>query len=130
MTTPFWCLTIVIFLPFLMSYTAGYFKFKSFGHYDNNNPRIQSSKLEGMGARAFAAHQNSWEAVIMFAPVVLMAHLAGANAEQSATAAVVFVIARLVYMFVYLIDLALIRSLVFTVGMACCVWLLYLAATV
>jgi len=130
MTTPFWCLTIVIFLPFLMSYTAGYFKFKSFGHYDNNNPRIQSSQLEGTGARAFAAHQNSWEAVIMFAPVVLMAHLAGANAEQSATAAVVFVIARLVYMFVYLIDLALIRSLVFTVGMACCVWLLYLAATV
>ena len=130
MTTPFWCLAIVIFLPFLMSYTAGYFKFKSFGHYDNNNPRIQAAQLEGIGARAFAAHQNSWEAVIMFAPVVIMAHLAGANAEQSATAAVGFVIARLVYMLVYIADLALIRSLVFTVGFACCIWLLYLAATV
>ena len=130
MTTPFWCLTIVIFLPFLMSYTAGYFKIKSFGRYDNNNPRIQSSQLEGIGARAFAAHKNSWEAVIMFAPVVLMAHLAGANAEQSAMAATGFVIARLVYMLFYLADLALLRSLVFTAGFACCIWLLYLAATV
>ena len=130
MTTPLWCLVIVIFFPFFMSTTAGYFKIKTFGRYDFNNPRIQAAQLDGIGARAWAAQQNSWEAIIMFAPCVFIAHLAGANAEQSAMAAIGFVIARLVYMVVYLADLALIRTLVFSAGFACCFWLIYLAATV
>ena len=128
MTTPFWCLAIVIFFPFFMSTTAGYFKIKTFGRYDNKNPRVQTSQLEGVGARAWAAQQNSWESIIMFAPCVFIAHLAGADEAQSTMAAMGFVVARLIYMAVYLADLDLIRTLVFSVGFASCVWLIYLAA--
>lgn len=127
MTTPFWCLAIVIFFPYLLSTTAGYFKIKKFGRYDNNNPRIQAAQLEGAGARVYAAQQNTWEALIVFASAVFIAHLAGANAEQSALAAIGFVVARVAYMVAYLADWALVRSLVFSAGFACCLWLLYLA---
>lgn len=128
MTTPFWCLAIVIFFPYLLSTTAGYFKIKKFGRYDNKNPRIQAAQLEGVGARVCAAQQNTWEALIVFAPAVFIAHLAGAHAEQSALAAMGFVVARAAYMLAYLADWALFRTLVFSVGFACCLWLLYLAA--
>lgn len=130
MTTPFWCLIIVTFFPFLMSTAAGYFKLKTFGRYDNHNPRGQSAQLEGIGARACAAQQNTWEALIIFASAVFIAYLAGANEEQSAMAAIGFVIARVLYMFVYLADWALARSLIFSIGVACCIWLFYLAARV
>ena len=128
MTTPFWCVLIAIFLPYVFAGTSVYFKQKQFGTVDNNNPRVQAAALQGPGARAYAAQQNAWEALPVFGLSAVVAHLAGADPGSSATASVLWVAARIVHGVFYVTDLATLRSLSFTVGMGCCVWLFWLAA--
>jgi uncharacterized MAPEG superfamily protein len=128
MTTPFWCLLLVALLPYVLSTLGGYFRFKQFGTLDNKNPRAQEAALEGPGARVQAAQQNAWEALPFFAAAVFTAHLAGAEPEASATAAIVFLSTRILHPVVYVANLDALRSIVFLVGLVCCVWLFVLAA--
>ena len=87
---------------------------------DVSNCSVRSSS-------AYAAQQNAWEALALFGTAVIVAHLAGADPGQSATAAVVFVLARVLHGVLYISDLAPLRTLVFVVGLGCCVWLFGLA---
>jgi len=128
MTFPFWCLVVCCFLPYALAFTTGYFKSKQFGSVDNNNPRAQTALLEGTGARVNAAQQNAWEALTIFAVAVFVAHLAGADPENSSVAAGVFVATRVLHPIFYIGDFATPRSLTFLVGLGCLVWLFVLAA--
>lgn len=129
MTTPFWCLLIIVIIPYLLAGLGGYFRIKQTGRLDNNYPRVQLAALEGTGARIWAAQQNAWEAVVVFASSVFVAHLAGAAAETSATLAIVFVICRIIHAIFYIANLATLRSLVFIISLGCCLGLFYLAVT-
>jgi uncharacterized MAPEG superfamily protein len=129
MTTPFWCLGVAILLPYVLSGTGGYMRARQFGSLDNNNPRAQAARLEGAGARVYAAQQNAWEALPVFGLSVLVAHLAGANPASSALASVLYLAARVLHAVFYVADLASLRSLAFLVGFGCCVWLFVLAAS-
>jgi|TARA_Y100000310_G_scaffold297634_2_gene330810 uncharacterized MAPEG superfamily protein len=128
MTTPFWCLLIVVALPLLLAFVGDYFRFKQFEKFDNNHPRAQVLGLEGAGARSYAAQDNAWEAVAMFVPAVLVAHLTGVAAETAALAAMIFVGARVAHAILYIANIAALRSLSFVVGLGCCLWLFYLSA--
>jgi uncharacterized MAPEG superfamily protein len=128
MTTPFWCLLAAVLIPYVLAMTGGYFRMKQFGSVDNKHPRAQAAALEGAGARAWAAQQNAWEALPVFASAVFVAHLAGADPQSSATAAVVFVVARVLHPVAYIANVDVARSLVFLVGLGSCVWLFVLAA--
>jgi uncharacterized MAPEG superfamily protein len=128
MTTPFWCVLIAIFLPYVFSGIAVYHRQKQFGSVDNTRPREQSAQLTGAGARAYAAQQNAWEALPVFGLSVLVAHAAGADPGSSATASMLWVAARVAHGIFYVSDLATFRSLSFGVGIGCCVWLFWLAA--
>jgi uncharacterized MAPEG superfamily protein len=128
MTTPFWCLLVALLLPYVLAGVGGYYRGRQFGSVDNHNPREQTAKLEGAGARAAAAQKNAWEALAAFTAAVLVAHLAGADPGQSSTAAVVFVAARVLHPIFYIRDLPPLRSLSFLVGVVCCLWLFGLAA--
>jgi uncharacterized MAPEG superfamily protein len=128
MTTPFWCLLVTCLIPFFIAPIGGYFRGKQFGTMDNKNPRIQAAGLTGAGARAQAAQANAWEALPVFSAAVLVAHLAGADAGSSATAALVFVAARVGHAGFYLADIDKARSGIFLVGLGCCIWLFVLAA--
>jgi uncharacterized MAPEG superfamily protein len=128
MTVPFWCLLIAIVLPYVLAGLAGYYRTRQFGRLDNKHPRIQAAALEGAGARAWAAQQNAWEALPVFASAVFVAHLAGADARQSATAAEVFVGARVLHAICYVTNLDIARSAIFFVGFGSCIWLFVLAA--
>lgn len=128
MTTPFWCLLVVVFIPFVLAGISGYFKSQQFGSVDNNNPRAQSAQLEGAGARAVAAQHNAWEALAVFTASVAVAHMAGADAGWSATAAMLFVVSRILHAGFYIADIAPLRSLSFMVGTLSCIWLFTLAA--
>jgi uncharacterized MAPEG superfamily protein len=129
MTTPFWCLVIAVLIPYVLAFTAAYFKGKQFGKVDNNQPRVQGAALTGTGARVWAAQQNAWEALTVFTAAVLVAHFAGADAGRSATAAIVFIVARIAHAICYATDLAPLRSLSFMVGFGSCLWLFWLAAS-
>jgi len=128
MTFPFWCVVIVAVLPYFLSSAAGYFRVKQFGELDNHHPRAQAARLEGTGARTYAAHQNALEAVPIFAAAVLIAHLAGADPRLSSMAAGVFVVARISHAVAYVANVAAGRSLAFLVGLGCCIWLFAIAA--
>ena len=67
-------------------------------------------------------------ALPVFASAVLVAHLTGANPESSASAAVLWVVARVLHAVTYLANIDWGRSLAFLVGMGANVWLFVLAA--
>lgn len=88
-------------------------------NYDNHNPRNWLAHLGGYRARANAAQANSFEAFPFFASGVLLALHAGVDAARVDALSVAFVLARLVYIGLYVADKATLRSLVWTVGMGC-----------
>ena len=49
MTIPFWCLFVLIFFPYALSSLGRYIRIKTFGKYDNRQPRSQAALLDGVG---------------------------------------------------------------------------------
>lgn len=130
MTVPFQCLALVAFLPYVWAPFIVSARASQLGRVDNKNPRGQQAQLTGRGARALGAHKNAFEALAVFAPAVLVAHLAGADPLWAARFAELFVVARVLHGVCYLTDLDVLRSLTFGVGMVCVVGLFVLAARV
>jgi len=130
MTTPLWCLLIVAVLPYVLSFSSSYFKMQQFGSIDNKHPRIQAARLEGVGARAYGAQQNAWEALGFFTAVLVVLHFANPEAAKGSTAAnlsLVFLATRVVHPILYLANLDILRSLVFLIGLGCGIALLWIA---
>ena len=128
MTVPLWCLAIACFLPYVWAPFIVSARASQLGSIDNKNPRAQQAQLTGRGARAVGAHKNAFEALAVFAPAVLVAHVAGADPLWAARLAETFVAVRVLHGVFYLADLDLLRSSAFAVGMACAVGLFALAA--
>lgn len=128
MTIPFWCLVIVIFIPFVLAGVGGSFRGKAFGTADNKNPRAQASQLEGKGARVYAAQENAWEAAIMFTVAVLTTHLAGLPASEAAPYTIAFVVLRVIHAVCYIQDIDKVRSGSFILGLVCLIALFVKAA--
>lgn len=84
--------------------------------FDNHQPRLQQHSLTGSGHRAWAAHQNTIEAYPMFVAGILIAHTTGSDLFWSGIFAVSFLIARVLFIFLYLVDLAFLRSFSWGVG--------------
>ena len=126
MTTPLWCVLVVIIITYLLAPVATYFKNKQLGSIDAKEPRAQSAQLTGAGARAVAAQENSWEAVAVFTAAILVNHVRGdADPDRSAMLAQVFIAARIVQSGAYIGNIAPLRSLAFVVGFVCCIWLFF-----
>ncbi|TFB35619.1 MAPEG family protein [Pseudomonas sp. F01002] len=118
MSIPFWCVFISALLIFLAKIPVAK-AMNDQGGYDNHLPRQQQAQLTGFGARALAAHQNCFEAFILFAVGVLMAHTTQTAGWLIDLLAIIFVISRIIYLLCYWVDLAWQRSLVWSVGLVC-----------
>lgn len=116
MTIPLACIFIAFLLNLFSKAPVALAMSRLPGGYDNNHPRDQEASLQGWGRRAFAAHLNGFEAFPAFAAAVVIAHISGADPVWSARLAVAFIIARVLYLPLYIFDLHLIRSAVWTVG--------------
>lgn len=116
MTTAYWCALIAIFLPYAFTGIAkigGGFNLKN-----NRNPREFLATLSGASQRANWAQQNSFEVTPAFLAAVIIAQHVATMAQSSIdTLAIVFVVSRLAYGLCYVLDQALLRSLVWFVGM-------------
>jgi uncharacterized MAPEG superfamily protein len=123
-----WCLLVIAFMPYVLALLGIYYRIEQFGDWDNANPRAQYARLEGAGWRVWAAQQNAWEALGLFTATVAVAHLAGADAEKSAVAAVVFLATRLLHPVLYVANLATLRSIAVGVGLFSCSYMFVLAA--
>ncbi|AUO26058.1 MULTISPECIES: MAPEG family protein [Pseudomonas] len=118
MTVAFWCVLIAIFLPYLCTGVAK-FSGGKFGPRQNHDPRAFLDTLEGFAKRAHSAQLNSFEVTPAFAAAVIIAHLAGvASLVTINVLAVLFITSRLLYIICYLADWAMLRSVVWAVGMA------------
>jgi len=95
--------------------------------YNNHDPRAWMSQLTGRRARADAAQANSFEAFPFFAAGVLLALHAGVQAHLVDALAIVFVLARVIYIACYVADRASLRSLFWALGYLCVLGLYVLA---
>lgn len=124
MSLPFWCIFISALLIFLAKAPVAKAMQEQGGRYDNRHPRTQQSHLTGFGARALAAHLNSFEAFPLFAVGVLMAHVTDTRGLLVDGLAVTFVVARVLYLLCYWADWHWQRSLVWAVGLICSLMLM------
>lgn len=112
------CLFVASFLPLLAKFPVGYAQNKLNG-YDNNHPRAQQAKLEGFGARALAAHKNAYESLITFLPALVLAVATANTSELIQHLAIGYIISRLIYNVLYLMNIGALRSLVWGISFAC-----------
>lgn len=116
MSALFIVLLITVLLPYLARVPVAK-AMQEMGGYDNHLPRVQQAKLEGLGARANAAHYNSFEALQVYLAAFAASIAANLADPTQQTLAWVFVGARVLFILFYLLDKALLRSTVWTVAM-------------
>lgn len=119
MTILILCLICAMILPYIMKVVMMHYM-KLEGHYDNNHPRIQQAHLTGLPARALAAHQNGFEALIVFSVAVLTAIATLHIGSSMQFLAIFYIISRIIYNLLYLKDMAAYRSLCWVLGLICC----------
>ena len=117
------CLLIVLIMPLIAKIPLA-FEMHKLGGYDNRHPRQQHEQLTGFGARALAAHKNSYEAIAYFAPAVVTVLAVGAVDETAKWLAIAFVLCRFVYIAMYWVDADKIRSIFWVISLGCALTLL------
>lgn len=105
---------LLVYLPFIVVAIA-----RLQVGYDMAAPRAMFDKLPPYGQRATWAHQNSFEAFMLFAAAALMAYVTGQDSQLVAGAAIAFVGVRLLYSVFYILNVPIARSLMYAIGMGC-----------
>ena len=105
---------LLIYLPFL----AVAYARVSVG-YDLYSPRTMLDKLPPYAQRATWAHQNSFETFMIFAAAALMAYVTGVDSPLAVWAALTFITVRLFYSVFYILNIPLLRSLMYAIGLGC-----------
>jgi uncharacterized MAPEG superfamily protein len=123
MTIAYWCVLVAALIPYFTVAVA-----KSKGDFDNAAPRDWLARQEGFRTRAVWAHQNALEAFPPFAAAVIIAHLAEAPQSWIDRLAILFILARIAYAALYILDKPTLRSIVWTVSFGCVVGLFIAAA--
>ncbi|MGX1096711.1 MAPEG family protein [Amorphus sp. MBR-141] len=117
MSIAFWCVLVASILPLLAAYPA-----KADPDLDNRDPRARHAVQTGFRRRAYAAHQNSWEALLVFAIAVIAAEMNGGPQAAVNALAIVFIVVRIAYIAAYLKGVGFIRSGLWSAG-----WILSVA---
>jgi uncharacterized MAPEG superfamily protein len=120
MNIAFLCVLLAGITPVICT-TIAKWQFKDF---DNHNPREWLGRQTGFRARANAAQHNSFEAFPFFAAAVILATLAGVEGPRVDQLSVVFIVARWLYVFFYVSDRPIWRTVCWTVAYVCVVSLM------
>ncbi|MDM9582833.1 MULTISPECIES: MAPEG family protein [unclassified Nostoc] len=114
---------VLIYVPFLV---VAYARVR-IGPEMLSTPRAMFDKLPPYAQRATWAHQNTFEAFMVFAAAALMAYVTGVNSFTAQVAAIAFVVARFLYSIFYILNIPLLRSLMFAIGIFSCATLFFLS---
>lgn len=111
---------VLIFLAACLIYVPRLFVAKAQAQqpegYDNANPRDQQARLGDFGKRANGAHQNGFEAFMMFAAGVLGSVVGKVSPTVIVGLGSAFIAFRCVYIALYLGNKPTARSAVWTLG--------------
>ena len=80
------------------------------------NPNVDVDPPHGWTHRAKAAHQNGVENLVLFAPLLLIAHVLDLSGQTTTMLAMVYFFARLAHFVVYTFGIPVLRTLAFTAG--------------
>ena len=122
MTIAYWCVLAAGLMPYLFTAIAK----ATGGRFDNRTPREWQSRLQGMPARAHAAHLNAFEAFPLFAVAVIIAQLRDASQDRIDQLAIAFVLLRLAFGFIYMAGFPRLRSAVWALAFACAIALFFI----
>jgi uncharacterized MAPEG superfamily protein len=128
-TLAYWCLLVAALLPIACAglAKAGMFgKPKREGGFDNANPRVWLARQKDWRARANAAQANSFEALPLFVAAVIIAHQLGAHQGRLDILAFLFVVLRILYIMMYVADMAKARSIVWVVALVTNIAILFI----
>lgn len=120
LTLAYWAVLVAALLPIAC---AGLAKWGTFstprreGGYDNHEPRAWLARQTSWRARANAAQANSFEALPLFIGAVIIAHQLGAYQSRLDVLAFVFVVLRLLYIMMYVADMATARSIAWVLAL-------------
>jgi uncharacterized MAPEG superfamily protein len=101
-------MTAFFFLPYVLNRINVRGLFGAMG-----NPRKDDLPESEWAQRAMRAHANAVENLVVFAPLVLMVELVGANSGVTAFGAALYFWARLVHYTVYTLGIPIVRTLSF-----------------
>jgi uncharacterized MAPEG superfamily protein len=120
------CAFIAALIPYLAKLPLAFAMNKE-SKYDNKHPREQQTRLTGFGARTLAAHQNSFESLIVFS-VAIAVVLATENTSQTIQIlAIIYVLARIGYCLMYYFNQSTMRSLIWFISFICPLAMIWLS---
>ena len=105
-------LTAVLFLPYVLNRMAVRGIADTVGYPENPKPQA------AWAVRLQKAHGNAVENLVVFATLVLVAHVAGAGSEATALAAQLYFWSRVVHAVAYTLAWPWVRTLAFGGGLA------------
>jgi uncharacterized MAPEG superfamily protein len=126
MTIAYWCVFISILLPLLYTGVAKF----SGGDYQpkhNLEPREFLNNLEGFRQRANWTQLNTHESIPAFMAAVIIAHQIGGEQASIDVLAVFYIVLRLVYGVLYILNKGLLRTLTWTLSLLCILGLFFTA---
>ena len=125
MTVAEWCVFGTLMLYLL---TISSVKWIGFRRFDNARPRDPDFYADPIRARALGAHQNGIEAFPFFAVAVLLAEFRLGPLRLIDELAVLFLIVRIAYVFTYLGNRPMLRSILWSLGFAINIAIFFLPA--
>ena len=106
-------LTALLWVPYILDRILKWGLLDAVGYPANPPP------VSPWGARLKAAHANAVENLVVFAPLVLVAHAVGVSDRATALAAMIYFWARLVHALSFALGIPWVRTLAFCAGVAC-----------
>ena len=103
-------LTGLLWVPYILDRLSVRGIHDAMGYPENPKPGAK------WATRLQAAHSNSVENLVVFATLVLVAHVAGVSNESTAFACCLYFWARVAYTVVYTLGLPWLRTLTWTAG--------------
>lgn len=115
-------LLLAAFLPFIAAVSA-----KAGGSgFQNHTPRAWLADQDGWRSRANAAQANSFESLAFFYAAFLYSFFSQGQSGLLITLGFVWLALRLFYIFVYVKDLATLRSAVWALAFVINIWILFI----
>jgi uncharacterized MAPEG superfamily protein len=124
MTIAHWMILVAGFMPYAIVFVA-----KATRTYDNADPRNPGNFATPLRKAAYDAHQNAFEAFPFFAGAVLLATVRAADASFVDDAAMLWLVARLTYVWMYFTGRSTLRTIFWWLASLAAI-AIYLAALV
>lgn len=113
-----WLMLIACVFPYIFSKIALYYSGYDIKKH-GGNPREYLNQSTGIASRANAVQQNSFEVLPIFLSVLIMAEYLVVNDRLVFILGVAFLILRTCYAVCYLLDYPRLRSLFWSMALAC-----------